>query len=77
MAAIRIGDDGKGLPPEAYEVVFRIGEQWDTQTTQPASGTGLGLAIARDLVVLYGGTIELGTSALGGLEAVIRLPLAR
>lgn len=77
MAVIRISDNGKGLPPEAYEVVFRIGEQWDTQAAQTANGSGLGLAIARDLAVLYGGTIDLSASALGGLEVVIRLPLTR
>jgi signal transduction histidine kinase len=37
------------------------------------SGTGLGLAIVRDLVELYGGTITLSRSSLGGLRADIRL----
>lgn len=68
--AIDIADDGPGLPPEAYEVVFNVGERWDTQE----QGTGLGLAIARDLATLYGGTIKLGTSTLGGLLASLRLP---
>lgn len=67
---IEIADDGPGLPPEAHDVVFNVGETWDTQQ----SGTGLGLAITRDLVTLYGGTIALGTSRLGGLLATIRLP---
>lgn len=69
---IAVADDGPGLPPEAHEVVFNVGETWDTQKT----GTGLGLAITRDLVTLYGGTITLGTSSLGGLLATIRLPAA-
>lgn len=70
LVEISVSDDGPGLPPEAHEVVFNIGERWDTQS----SGSGLGLAIARDLVTLYGGTISLAASALGGLEATIRLP---
>ena len=70
---ITVSDDGPGLPVEAHEVVFNVGERWDTQS----AGSGLGLAIARDLVTLYGGTIHLGTSVLGGLEASIRLPAAQ
>ncbi|MGE0053232.1 MAG: sensor histidine kinase [Hyphomicrobium sp.] len=65
-----VEDDGPGLPPEAYEVVFNIGERWDTQV----SGSGLGLAIARDLAQLYSGDISLETSKLGGLAAVLTLP---
>lgn len=67
---IRVSDDGPGLPPEAHDVVFNVGERWDTQS----AGSGLGLAIARDLVTLYGGKINLGTSPLGGLEAFVQLP---
>lgn len=73
MIDILVSDDGPGLPLEAHEVVFNVGERWDTQN----AGSGLGLAIARDLATLYGGTIVLGTSRLGGLEASIRLPAAR
>lgn len=69
---IAVEDDGPGLPPEAYEVVFNIGERWDTQK----SGTGLGLAIARDLARLYDGNIRLAPSDLGGLAAILTLPTA-
>lgn len=69
---IAVEDDGPGLPPEAYEVVFNIGERWDTQK----SGSGLGLAIARDLARLYDGDIRLASSELGGLAAIASLPVA-
>jgi len=69
---ILVDDDGPGLPPEAHEVVFNVGERWDTQ----AAGSGLGLAIVRDLVVLYNGEIQLDTSPLNGLRVSIRLPSA-
>jgi len=65
-----IEDDGAGLPPEAWSVVFNIGKQWDTRQ----SGSGLGLPIVRDLVHLYGGEIRLSKSALGGLMVVLDLP---
>ena len=65
-----VEDDGPGLPPEAREVVFNIGERWDNRP----GGSGLGLAIVRDLVHLYGGEIRLGDSELGGLKVQIDLP---
>lgn len=67
---ITVEDDGPGLPPEAIEVVFNIGERWDSRTP----GSGLGLAIVRDLARLYGGDVKLGPSSLGGLMASLTLP---
>lgn len=68
--SIVVEDDGSGLPPEAYEIVFNVGERWDGQKP----GSGLGLAIVRDLARLYGGDVHLGKSALGGLSVYLELP---
>ena len=38
-------------------------------------GTGLGLSIARDIVRNHGGDINLHQSPMGGLRAIVRLPL--
>ena len=65
-----IEDDGPGLPAEAYQVVFNVGERWDSR----AAGSGLGLAIVRDLATLYGGDVRLSASALGGLSVSLELP---
>lgn len=67
---IVVEDDGPGLPPEAWDVVFNVGEQW----SEHAGGSGLGLSIVRDLVQLYGGKITLGQSECGGLKAQLALP---
>lgn len=67
---IVVEDDGSGLPSEAHEVVFNIGERWDSQIP----GSGLGLAIVRDLARLYGGEATLATSELGGLSVTLVLP---
>jgi signal transduction histidine kinase len=69
--ALAIDDDGPGLPPEAREVVFNIGERWDSRE----AGSGLGLGIVRDLARLYGGDVTLGASDLGGLRVELVLPL--
>jgi len=37
-------------------------------------GHGLGLAMTHDTVELYGGSLEIGTSDLGGTRIAIRLP---
>ena len=70
MIVLRVDDDGPGLPPEAFDVVFRIGERWDSQKP----GSGLGLTIVRDLARLYGGDVRLDRSDLGGLRADLTLP---
>jgi signal transduction histidine kinase len=69
---LRVEDDGPGLPPEAFDIVFRIGERWDSQKP----GSGLGLTIVRDLARLYGGDVRLDRSPLGGLRGDLELPLA-
>jgi signal transduction histidine kinase len=60
------------LPPEAFKVVFDIGERWDSRE----AGSGLGLAIVQDLAQLYGGDIKLQKSSMGGLWVVLKLPTA-
>lgn len=69
---ITVDDDGPGLPAEAYDVVFNVGEKFDEQ----APGSGLGLAIVRDLAILYGGRVWLEASPIGGLRAILELPAA-
>jgi signal transduction histidine kinase len=67
---IEIGDDGPGIPPGERSLVLQPGVRLDQRT----DGDGFGLAIAADLVSLYGGTIELGEAALGGLLVRLTMP---
>lgn len=67
-----VDDDGPGLAAELREAVFQRGVRAD----EAAPGSGLGLAIVADLVELYGGSIALSASSLGGLRATLRLPAA-
>jgi signal transduction histidine kinase len=67
-----VDDDGPGLDPSLRETVLQRGVRAD----EAAPGSGLGLAIVADLVELYGGSIALGSSPLGGLRATLRLPSA-
>jgi signal transduction histidine kinase len=70
--AIAVEDDGPGLPADQRLAVFDRGRRLDTSV----AGSGLGLAIVAELAGLYGGTVDLGESDLGGLRATLTLPAA-
>jgi signal transduction histidine kinase len=70
MLQIIVEDDGPGLSLEELAQVGERGERLD----ESVPGSGLGLAIVRDVAKLYGGSLSLGRSPLGGLEARLVLP---
>ncbi|ODT72126.1 MAG: hypothetical protein ABS75_04835 [Pelagibacterium sp. SCN 63-23] len=70
---VRIDDNGPGLSEEDAQKVLRRGVRLDEKTP----GTGLGLDIVKELVDVYGGSLDLKRSALGGLLVELRLPTAR
>ncbi|MGH6878431.1 MAG: ATP-binding protein, partial [Rhizomicrobium sp.] len=65
-----VNDDGEGLDAEERARVGARGERLD----ETIPGSGLGLAIVSDIAKLYGGSLRLGESRLGGLEARLALP---
>ncbi|MBK1667790.1 hypothetical protein CKO28_07050 [Rhodovibrio sodomensis] len=69
---IAVEDDGPGLPADQRAAVFDRGRRLDTSV----AGSGLGLAIVAELAALYGGSVDLGDSVLGGLRATLTLPAA-
>lgn len=73
LLLIRIDDNGPGLSEEDAQKVLRRGVRLDEKTP----GSGLGLDIVKELVDVYGGSLELKRSALGGLLVELRLPTAR
>jgi two-component system, OmpR family, osmolarity sensor histidine kinase EnvZ len=72
---VNVDDDGPGIAPEHREDVFRPFYRLDDARNQDEGGAGLGLAIARDIARSHGGDVSLGTSAMGGLRASVRLPV--
>ena len=73
MLLIRVEDDGPGLTEEEAKKVLRRGVRLDEKTP----GSGLGLDIVKELVDVYGGSLQLKRSVLGGLLAELRLPAAK
>jgi two-component system osmolarity sensor histidine kinase EnvZ len=57
------------------EEVFKPFLRLDDARNQDEGGTGLGLAIARDIARSHGGDIALADSPLGGLRAMVRVPI--
>ncbi len=66
--ALRVLDDGPGVPPELRERIF---EPFFTTKTR---GTGLGLPTARKIVDAMGGTLRVCDSPLGGACFEVQLP---
>jgi signal transduction histidine kinase len=65
--ALHVDDNGPGIPPAKRDDVFR------PFVSTKEQGTGLGLPICRKIVEEHGGSIEIGTSPLGGARFTIRL----
>ncbi|MCH9807288.1 MAG: HAMP domain-containing protein [Alphaproteobacteria bacterium] len=72
---IEVDDDGPGIPLEERDNVFEPFYRLDVARNQDKGNTGLGLAIARDIARNHGGDITLGESSMGGLRAIISIPL--
>ena len=73
--ALRVDDDGPGIPPEARDRVFERFERLDDARARDTGGSGLGLAIVREVVEAHDGEVTLSDSPLGGLRAELRFPI--
>jgi signal transduction histidine kinase len=67
---LMIEDDGSGLTDAEASDVLRPGERMD----ESMPGYGFGLPITRELAELYGGSLVIASSELGGLKVEITLP---
>ena len=65
-----IEDDGDGIASRDRQRLLRRGERAD----QRHPGEGIGLAVASEIVRLYGGTLHIDNSLLGGASLKLVLP---
>jgi two-component system, OmpR family, osmolarity sensor histidine kinase EnvZ len=72
---IIVDDDGPGVPAEKREEVFRPFYRLEESRNPETGGIGLGLTIARDVARSHGGDLILADSPMGGLRAILRLPV--
>jgi two-component system sensor histidine kinase TctE len=70
--AVRIADDGPGIPADLREHALQRFVRVDRSGRE---GSGLGLAIVQEIIRAHGGSLTLGEGLDGrGLEALIELP---
>ena len=72
---IIIDDDGRGIPENEYQNVFKPFYKLDKSRGDSKSSVGLGLSITSDIIKSHGGNIELKKSPLNGLRVKVILPL--
>ena len=72
---VEVGDTGRGIARDHYELVFREFAQVDSSPSRSHHGTGLGLAIARRLVELHRGRIWVESELGKGSRFFFTLPL--
>jgi two-component system sensor histidine kinase PhoQ len=68
--SLQVADDGPGVSEDQLERVLERGSRGDEQV----QGHGIGLAMVSDIVMAYGGTLEIGRSPMGGASFVIEFP---
>ena len=74
-AEVIVDDDGPGIKKEDYSNVFKAFYRTDGSRNLSTGGIGLGLTISRDIARSHGGEIKLEKSPLGGLRAVLSIPI--
>ncbi|MFZ4633444.1 MAG: ATP-binding protein [Saprospiraceae bacterium] len=72
-----VSDTGIGMSEAQLQVVFDSFRQASGDTTRKYGGTGLGLSIAKQLVELFGGTLEVRSTPGAGSEFwfIVDLPV--
>ncbi len=66
-----VEDDGVGIDPENYDLIFNPFWQEDESRTRNKDGKGLGLSIIKNITLRYGWNISVDKSELGGAKFTI------
>ena len=74
-AVIIIDDNGPGIKEENFTDVFKPFYRIETSRNLSTGGLGLGMTIARDIARSHGGDVKLNKSPLGGLRAILSIPI--
>ena len=72
--AIKVHDNGIGIPANKLKDITRPFEQTASHYTREHEGTGLGLAITKDLIELHGGSLHIESTVGVGTTVTVRLP---
>jgi signal transduction histidine kinase len=73
--AVRVVDDGVGMPPDLLASAFDLFVQGERGPDRAEGGLGIGLAIVKNLVTQHGGTVAARSDGPGrGTEVIVTLP---
>jgi signal transduction histidine kinase len=73
--ALRVRDNGMGIPAEMLPKIFEPFTQIEHTLDRAQGGLGIGLTLVRRLVELHGGTVQAFSEGRGrGSEFMVRLP---
>jgi PAS domain S-box-containing protein len=76
--AVRVRDNGVGIPAEAMPRLFQMFSQVDCNMERAQGGLGIGLTLVRRLAEMHGGRVEAHSDGPGkGSEFVVRLPVLK
>ena len=71
IPSVIVEDDGGGIKPENYDLIFTPFWQEDESRTRNKGGKGIGLSIVKNIALKYGWTISVDKSELGGAKFII------
>jgi signal transduction histidine kinase len=71
---ISVKDNGRGIPPEARDEIFKKFYQVDTSSTREKGGSGLGLSICKGIVEAHGGRIWMESQLSEGTTFSFTIP---
>ncbi|MDE1862485.1 MAG: HAMP domain-containing histidine kinase [Thaumarchaeota archaeon] len=71
---VSVADNGKGIPADSKEKIFKKFYQVDTSSTRESSGSGLGLSICKGIVEAHGGRIWVESEIEKGSTFYFTLP---
>ena len=76
FCVLTVEDDGKGVPEDARDKIFKAFARIDDSRNRETGGVGLGLAVVARVAELHGGSAGVDTSpTLGGARFSIRWPV--
>ena len=74
--AVRVKDNGAGIPPDKLNSIFDMFTQVDRESERSQGGLGIGLTLVKRLAEMHGGSIEARSAGEGqGSEFIVRLPV--
>lgn len=71
---ISVKDNGRGIPDEAKDKLFRKFYQTDTSSTRESGGSGLGLVICKGIIETHGGKLRFESKYGQGTIFIFTIP---